>query len=54
MKPSCYFHLGCYDEKLGDKVDLHHPKFTVDENCLILGVKIQVENVISLLSLEEK
>ena len=54
MKPSCYFHLGCYDEKLGDKVDLHHPKFTVDENCLILGVKIQVENVISLLNLEEK
>jgi len=51
-KPSCYFHLGCYDESNGERVDLHNPKFKIDEECLMLGVKLQLENVISLLKRE--
>ncbi|MEF9921514.1 MAG: M20 family metallopeptidase [Anaerovoracaceae bacterium] len=49
-KPACYFHLGCYAEKNGPRVDLHHPKFTIDENCLMTGVKLQIKNVITLLN----
>ncbi len=49
-KPACYFHLGCYNQQNGTRVDLHHSKFTIDEECMILGVKLQVENVISLLN----
>jgi len=49
-KPACYFHLGCHNPQNGLRVDLHHPKFTIDEKCMILGVKLQVENVISLLN----
>ncbi|MBP1924279.1 amidohydrolase [Sedimentibacter acidaminivorans] len=49
-KPACYFHLGCYNQQNGPRVDLHHPKFTIDEKCMIIGVKLQVENVVSLLN----
>lgn len=49
-KPACYFHLGCYNQQNGPRVDLHHPKFNIDEECMVLGVKLQVENVISLLN----
>ncbi len=49
-KPACYFHLGCYNHINGPRVDLHHPQFTIDEKCMMLGVKLQVENIISLLN----
>lgn len=50
IKPACYFHLGCHNPQNGAMVDLHHPQFTIDENCMMLGVKLQVKNVISLLN----
>lgn len=49
-KPACYFHLGCHNLQNETMVDLHHPQFTIDENCMMLGVKLQVKNVISLLN----
>jgi metal-dependent amidase/aminoacylase/carboxypeptidase family protein len=49
-KPSCYFHLGCYSPMLGERRDLHNPYFTIDENCMKVGVRLQVENIISLLN----
>ena len=49
-KPSCFFHLGCHHEKLGDRQDLHNSKFTVDEDCMITGVKLQVKNILDLLN----
>ena len=48
-RPACYFHLGCYDEGSGLKVDLHHPKFTIDEKCMLIGVELQVMNVLSMI-----
>ncbi|MCR4710068.1 MAG: amidohydrolase [Clostridiales bacterium] len=48
-KPACYFHLGCYDKKNGPRVDLHNPVFTIDEDCLMIGVRLQIENVLTLL-----
>lgn len=48
-KPGCYFHLGCYSEGNGPRVDLHHPQFTIDERCLIMGVRLQSANILSIL-----
>jgi amidohydrolase len=48
-KPACYFHLGCYDESNGPRVDLHHPRFTIDERCLMIGVRLQCANILSIL-----
>lgn len=48
-RPSCFFHLGCYSEKVGPYVDLHNSAFTLDEDCLILGVAMQVQNVLALM-----
>ena len=47
-KPSCYFHLGCYDEKLGERVDLHNSKFDIDEECLFKGIELQLNNIIKI------
>lgn len=49
-KPSCYFHLGCYNQSNGPRVDLHHPQFTIDERCLAIGIKLQLKNIITLLN----
>lgn len=49
-KPACYFHLGCHNPRNENRVDLHHPQFNIDEKCMMIGVKLQVENVISLLN----
>lgn len=48
-RPACYFHLGCYSKSNGPHVDLHNPRFTIDENCLMTGVKLQISNIIRLL-----
>ena len=52
-RPSCFFHLGCYNENMGDRVDLHNSRFDIDESCLKLGVAMQVKNVLALLNREE-
>lgn len=48
-RPGCFFHLGCYHEKLGERVGAHNCGFTVDEDALIIGVALQVENVLALM-----
>lgn len=48
-RPGCYFHLGCYTRESGERADLHNSAFTIDEACLMIGVRLQLENVISLL-----
>lgn len=51
-RPSCYFHLGCYDNSLGERVDLHNAHFNIDERCLKIGIQLQAENTLSLLTKE--
>lgn len=53
-RPACFFHLGCYNEKMGERVDLHNCRFNIDESCLKIGVAMQVKNVLSLLNGEAK
>ena len=36
--PSCFYRLGCMNEKKGIKANLHSPDFNVDENCLETGM----------------
>lgn len=52
-RPSCFFHLGCYDEKLGERMDLHNCRFQIDEDCLKIGVDMQVKNVLSMLKAQK-
>lgn len=52
-RPACFFHLGCYNEEMGERVDLHNSTFDIDENCLKIGVEMQVRNVLALLNREE-
>ena len=47
-KPACFFHLGCYSESLGEKVDIHNPRFDVDEECIFVGIELQLNNIIKL------
>lgn len=48
-RKSCYFHLGCSSKDTIDFIDLHHPNFDIDEDCLTIGVRLQVSNIILLL-----
>jgi amidohydrolase len=36
--PSCFYRLGCMNEKKGITANLHSPNFNVDENCLETGM----------------
>ena len=40
--PGLYFFLGVHDQQAGPSHGLHHPRFTVDEAALPLGVKAHV------------
>lgn len=48
-RPACYIHLGCYHEKLGERCGAHNCRYVVDEDALIIGVAMQVENTLALL-----
>ncbi len=48
-KPGCYYHLGCHNPKEEEHIDLHNPRFTIDEDCLAIGVALQVKNVLAFL-----
>lgn len=48
-RPSCFFHLGCRTPGTEKQVDLHNSRFTIDEDCLMVGVALQVENTLALL-----
>ncbi len=48
--PGAFFTIGCRNEDKGIIHPLHHCLFDIDEDCLTIGVAMQVENVKSLLS----
>lgn len=47
--PGAYFRLGCGNVKKGIIHDGHHHLFDIDEDCLSIGVALQVLNVLSVL-----
>lgn len=47
--PGAFFQLGCRNEQLGYTYPLHHPRFGVDEDCLGVGVAMQVYNALTFL-----
>lgn len=38
--PGCFFFLGAYNEQVEAKYSHHHPRFTVDEEALPIGVEL--------------
>ncbi|MFJ8234232.1 M20 family metallopeptidase [Ureibacillus sp. NPDC094379] len=51
--PSSYQFIGVHHEKLGEAYPLHHPKFNLDENALILGTSYYVEIAKQLCPIEQ-
>lgn len=47
--PGAFYQLGCRNEQLGYTYPLHHPRFGVDEECLPIGVAMQVWNTLTFL-----
>lgn len=47
--PSCYFKLGCFGKKAGERVDLHNAYFTIQEECMRTGIALLGNSVITLL-----
>ncbi|WP_313344258.1 M20 family metallopeptidase [Sedimentibacter sp.] len=45
----CFFNLGCRNTDTKEVYPLHSSKFVLDETCLQIGVKIQVENILNIL-----
>ena len=45
-----FFHLGCGNAAKGITSPIHTEFFDIDEECLRVGVKLQVENVLALLN----
>jgi amidohydrolase len=48
-KPSAFFRLGCKNLEKGIEGKHHHPLFDIDEDCLSIGVAMQVCNVLEAL-----
>ncbi|QXM06600.1 M20 metallopeptidase family protein [Crassaminicella indica] len=48
-KPSAFFRLGCKNLEKGIEGKHHHPCFDIDEDCLTIGVAMQVSNVLEAL-----
>lgn len=44
-----FFHLGCGNSAKGITSPIHTETFDIDEECLKVGVKLQIENVLTLL-----
>ena len=45
-----FFHLGCGNSEKGITSPLHTENFDIDEECLKTGIRLQVENVLTLLN----
>ncbi|WP_350445970.1 M20/M25/M40 family metallo-hydrolase [Anaeromonas gelatinilytica] len=43
-----YYRLGCRNEEKGIIYDGHHDRFNIDEDCLPIGVALQVLNVLNI------
>lgn len=50
-RPGAFYHLGCGNEARGITSPLHSPTFDIDEDCLPLGVAMQVASTLKLLAL---
>lgn len=48
---SCFYNLGCRNEAKNAIYPAHSSKFKIDEDCLKIGVMLQVENAIELLNM---
>ena len=48
-----FFHLGCGNPAKGITLPIHTEHFDIDEECLKVGVRLQVENVMTLLKRHE-
>jgi amidohydrolase len=44
-----FFSLGCGNKEKNIVYNGHHPKFQIDEECLKVGIMLQVENTLELL-----
>ena len=51
-RPACFWHLGCADFSEGIDADLHNCRFDIDEDCLAVGVEIQVRAALRLMEEE--
>ena len=47
---ACFFNLGCRSENNITVYPIHSSKFILDEGCLEIGVKLQVENILRLIN----
>ena len=47
--PSSFYHLGCGSEAKGTTVSPHNEAFDADEDCIPLGVALQVESALVLM-----
>ena len=43
-----FFSLGCGNKEKGIVYNGHHPKFQIDEECLKIGIRVQIENILTL------
>lgn len=50
-RPGAFYHLGCGNEEKGLISPIHSPTFDIDEDCLPLGVAMQVACTLTLLAL---
>lgn len=48
--PGAFFRLGCGNETKGITKDGHDPYFKIDEDCLKIGVAIQLKNILEALN----
>ncbi|HAQ39998.1 MAG TPA: amidohydrolase [Clostridiales bacterium] len=46
---ACFFNLGCGNKENGMVYPLHSSRFMLDESCLETGVRLQVENILTML-----
>ena len=48
-----FYSLGCGNKKNGIVYSGHHPKFQIDEECLRIGMRLQIENILELKKFKE-
>ena len=48
--PGCFIFLGAANPEQGTVYPMHHPKFTIDEASMAIGVKLSVHAALKLLA----
>lgn len=49
LAPGTYFNVGAGNEQAGITYPHHHPKFTIDENSMLIGMKVFIASALKLL-----